>query len=194
MKGQVSPSLCRLLQGDRNELRAAMHLRTPPHHRSRGLARPGFVPRAGLARLPDGLPALRGDEAKIKQIVLNLLANAVRYTPRGGRIGLSAEQRADGTIAIAVTDNGIGIPAEQLQGVFEPFRQVENEKAKNGGFVVAEGVETEEQLLFLRRQGCDEAQGFFIAQPMPHEQFGAWVKRWVPPKRERLDTEFAALV
>ena len=84
-------------------------------------------------RVPDGLPALRGDEAKIKQIVLNLLANAVRYTPRGGRVSLSAEQRADGSIAIAVTDNGIGIPADQLQSVFEPFRQVENERVKKSG-------------------------------------------------------------
>jgi signal transduction histidine kinase len=85
------------------------------------------------ARVPDGLPALRGDEAKIKQIVLNLLANAVRYTPRGGRVSLSAEQRHDGSIAIAVTDNGIGIAADQLQRVFEPFRQVENEKVRKSG-------------------------------------------------------------
>jgi signal transduction histidine kinase len=85
------------------------------------------------ARMPDGLPALRGDEAKIKQIVLNLLANAVRYTPRGGRVGLSAEQRADGSIVIAVTDNGIGIPATELQSVFEPFRQVDNEKVRQSG-------------------------------------------------------------
>jgi signal transduction histidine kinase len=85
------------------------------------------------ARLPDGLPALRGDEAKIKQIVLNLLANAVRYTPRGGRVGLSAEQRADGTVVVAVTDNGIGIPGDQLERVFEPFRQVENDKVRKSG-------------------------------------------------------------
>jgi diguanylate cyclase (GGDEF)-like protein len=60
--------------------------------------------------------------------------------------------------------------------------------------VVAEGVENAKAWTLLEGLRCDEAQGFFIAQPMPHEQFGAWVRRWVPPKRERLDTEFAALV
>jgi signal transduction histidine kinase len=86
-----------------------------------------------VARVPDGLPAVRGDEAKIKQIVLNLLSNAVRYTPRGGRVTLSAEFRADGAVVIAVSDNGIGIPASELQHVFEPFRQVDDANVKKGG-------------------------------------------------------------
>jgi signal transduction histidine kinase len=85
------------------------------------------------ARIPDGLPALRGDEAKINQIVLNLLANAVRYTPRGGRVTLSAETLVDGSILVAVADNGIGIPADQLTRVFEPFRQVEDDKVRKSG-------------------------------------------------------------
>src|SRR5262249_15470507 len=86
-----------------------------------------------VARIPDGLPALRGDEAKVKQIVLNLLVNAVRYTPRGGRVALPAELRADGAAVLAIADNGIGIPADQLQRVFEPFRPVENAKARKFG-------------------------------------------------------------
>jgi signal transduction histidine kinase len=86
-----------------------------------------------VARLPDGLPAVRGDEAKIKQIVLNLLSNAVRYTPRGGRVTLSAELRADGAAAVAISDNGIGIPPSELQRVFEPFRQVDDAQVKKGG-------------------------------------------------------------
>jgi len=85
------------------------------------------------ARIADGLPAVRGDEAKINQIVLNLLANAVRYTPRGGRVGLSAETLVDGSVLIAVADNGIGIPADQLASVFEPFRQADNAKVRKSG-------------------------------------------------------------
>jgi signal transduction histidine kinase len=85
------------------------------------------------ARIADGLPAVRGDEAKIKQIVLNLLSNAVRYTPRGGRVGLSAERTIDGALVIAVADNGIGIPADALQHVFEAFRQVEDAKVRKKG-------------------------------------------------------------
>jgi two-component system cell cycle sensor histidine kinase PleC len=86
-----------------------------------------------VARIADGLPAVRGDEAKLNQIVLNLLANAVRYTPRGGRVSLFAEPLANGAIAIAVADNGIGIPADQLERVFEPFRQVDNDKMRKSG-------------------------------------------------------------
>ncbi len=85
------------------------------------------------ARIADGLPAVRGDEAKIKQIVLNLLSNAVRYTPRGGRIVLTTEPDGEGGLAVTVADNGIGIPADALRHVFEPFRQVEDEKVRKKG-------------------------------------------------------------
>ena len=85
------------------------------------------------ARVADGLPAVRGDEAKIKQIVLNLLSNAVRYTPRGGRVALSCERTIDGALVVTVADNGIGIPADALQHVFEPFRQVEDDKVRKKG-------------------------------------------------------------
>jgi signal transduction histidine kinase len=91
--------------------------------------------RHGLAltvRLPETLPAFKGDEAKINQIVLNLLANAVRYTPRGGALMLAAES-CEGGVAISVADTGIGIPAEQLGRVFEPFRQVEDAKVRKSG-------------------------------------------------------------
>ena len=60
--------------------------------------------------------------------------------------------------------------------------------------VVAEGVESAKTWTLLEGLRCDEAQGFFIAQPMPHEQLHTWVQRWIAPRRERLDTEFAALV
>ena len=85
------------------------------------------------ARVADGLPAVRGDEAKIKQIVLNLLSNAARYTPRGGRVSLAAEPTIDGALVVTVADNGIGIPAAALAHVFEPFRQVDDEKVRNKG-------------------------------------------------------------
>jgi len=92
--------------------------------------------RHGLAfdlRIPDRLPDFRGDEAKIKQILFNLLANAMRYTPRGGSVALAAERRPDGGVAVSVTDTGIGIPADQIGRLFEPFRQADNAKARNAG-------------------------------------------------------------
>jgi signal transduction histidine kinase len=96
---------------------------------------------AFTASLPEDLPRCRGDEGKINQIVLNLLSNAVRYTPRGGRVTLAAERRPDGAVAIGVADTGVGIPPEQLGRVFEPFRQVENPRLrKKGGLGLGLGI------------------------------------------------------
>ena len=76
---------------------------------------------------------LNADATRLSQIVGNLLNNATKYTPDGGRIALGV--RADGDFAtIEVSDNGIGIPAEMRSEVFELFAQVENhlDRAKGG--------------------------------------------------------------
>jgi PAS domain S-box-containing protein len=66
------------------------------------------------------------DRDKLQQILINLLSNAVKFTPDGGRItiDLVAEPSADGRVAIRVSDTGIGIPADKLEAVFQPFVQV----------------------------------------------------------------------
>jgi signal transduction histidine kinase len=63
------------------------------------------------------------DERKVKQILLNLLSTAVKFTPEGGRVAVRAEP-ADGTVEISVSDTGIGIAAEDREAIFEEFRQV----------------------------------------------------------------------
>jgi PAS domain S-box-containing protein len=63
------------------------------------------------------------DRSKVEQILLNLLSNAVKFTEPGGRIDLSCEARG-AVVALVVRDSGVGIPAEQLQAIFEPFVQV----------------------------------------------------------------------
>ncbi len=73
----------------------------------------------------DSAPALvRADAEKLRQILLNLLTNAIKFTPRGGRISVGATS-ANGTVAIHVADTGRGIAAEQLERIFEPFVQVD---------------------------------------------------------------------
>jgi signal transduction histidine kinase len=72
-----------------------------------------------------GLPALRADERKLKQILLNLLSNSVKFTPAGGRIAIEAEVSPADELRIAVRDSGIGIPAEDIERVLEPFAQVD---------------------------------------------------------------------
>ena len=69
------------------------------------------------------LGALRGDERKVKQVLLNLLSNALKFTPEGGRIDVSARDH-DGVAEVSVTDTGVGIAPEDQEAVFEEFRQV----------------------------------------------------------------------
>jgi signal transduction histidine kinase len=68
---------------------------------------------------------VRADPERLRQVLLNLLANAVKFTPTGGRIFIDAERDSD-RIRIRVRDTGIGIPADQLERVFEPFFQVDH--------------------------------------------------------------------
>ena len=66
---------------------------------------------------------IRADERKIKQVLLNLLSNALKFTPEGGRIAVRAK-RSDAAVEVAVSDTGVGIAPEDQAAVFEEFRQV----------------------------------------------------------------------
>ena len=68
--------------------------------------------------------ALRADEEKTRQIILNFLTNAMKFTDPGGRITVRCEER-DQTIAIRVIDTGRGIPADRIDHIFEPFVQID---------------------------------------------------------------------
>jgi PAS domain S-box-containing protein len=70
---------------------------------------------------PPGL-AVVADADKMRQILLNLLANALKFTPAGGTISIAA-QATDRQVSISVTDTGIGVAADQLERIFEPFVQ-----------------------------------------------------------------------
>jgi len=73
--------------------------------------------------IDDRLGIVRGDERKVKQVFLNLLSNALKFTPEGGRINVSAHLQ-DGAAEIAVADTGVGIAPEDQEAIFEEFRQV----------------------------------------------------------------------
>jgi signal transduction histidine kinase len=82
--------------------------------------------------IEDGLPGLLTDRGKLTQIVINLLANAVKFSPDGGRIALRA-RRAGESVEIAVADEGVGIPEDELQRIFEPFHQVDGSAERQVG-------------------------------------------------------------
>jgi signal transduction histidine kinase len=66
---------------------------------------------------------IRADERKVKQVLLNLLSNALKFTPEGGRIDVRAAV-TDGMVEVSVADTGVGIAPEDQEAVFEEFRQV----------------------------------------------------------------------
>lgn len=80
---------------------------------------------------PDGL-SVRADEDKLLQVLLNVIGNAVKYTPAGGRVEVSTA-RGEGEIAFRVDDTGIGVPAEDLPHVFERFYRVDKSRSVTGG-------------------------------------------------------------
>jgi signal transduction histidine kinase len=76
--------------------------------------------------LPDELPPISGDERKTKQVLLNLIANSVKFTPAGGALAITSSWDAAAGVAITVADTGIGIPEEDLERVLKPFEQVDS--------------------------------------------------------------------
>ena len=71
----------------------------------------------------------RADREKAQQILINLLTNAVKFTPRGGRVAVRTH-RDEARVRVDVSDTGIGIPPEQLASVFEPFVQVQSDQTR----------------------------------------------------------------
>ncbi len=76
------------------------------------------------------LPLLRADAVKLKQILLNLLTNAIKFTPEDGRIEVRAGRSEDGGMIFSVRDTGIGIASEDREIALTPFRQVDNRLAR----------------------------------------------------------------
>jgi signal transduction histidine kinase len=82
--------------------------------------------------LPADLPHIQADEDRITQVLVNLVANAIQYTPEGGDVTISAA-RHDDEIHISVKDTGIGIPPEHLANLFTRFYRVDKSRSRNAG-------------------------------------------------------------
>ena len=78
----------------------------------------------------NALPALLGDEMRLKQIVLNLVSNAIKFTLPGGEVSVGAESDVSGALHLIVRDNGIGMAPEMIPIALEPFRQLGSPRAR----------------------------------------------------------------
>ena len=77
----------------------------------------------------DRLPEIEADPRALKQVMLNLMSNAVKFTPEGGKVAVRSFDAADGVV-LQVADSGIGISEEDLPRVGRPFEQIENQHSK----------------------------------------------------------------
>ena len=78
------------------------------------------------------LPDIMGDRARIEQVLMNIISNALKYTPDNGTITICSGS-ADGNIWVSVEDTGIGIPQEDLERVFDRFYRVEKARSREAG-------------------------------------------------------------
>lgn len=91
------------------------------------------------AGVPGDLPTVYGDREKIEQVLVNLIGNALKFTPEGGEIEIGAErvpaqdEEHGGMVAVSVRDTGIGIPQEHLKSIFKKFYQVEGSLQRSVG-------------------------------------------------------------
>ncbi len=84
------------------------------------------------SNLPADLPPIQADEDRITQVLVNLVANAIHYTPEGGDVAISAARQTD-EIHISVKDSGIGIPPEHIANLFTRFYRVDKSRSRNAG-------------------------------------------------------------
>ena len=82
--------------------------------------------------IPVSLPALRADRERLEQVIVNVLSNAIKYTPDLGEIQMKAEVKA-GSLYVTVADSGIGIPQEETERVFERFYRVDKARSRASG-------------------------------------------------------------
>jgi nitrogen-specific signal transduction histidine kinase len=124
----------------------------------------------------DDLPAVRADPARVQQVLSNLVGNALKFTPAGGSITLSAA-RTDGPVQCSVTDTGPGIPAAQIPRLFGKFWQAK--RGDGRGVPAIEGLGYRQQPS-RTHDGCNRVQRFhcghetrrFEACHDPTQRFG----------------------
>ena len=121
-------------------------------------------------QLPAEPLAVQGDFARVAQILANLVNNAAKYTPKGGRISLSAVRDGD-EVAFRIRDSGVGIPAEFLASIFEPFTQVDRTLARSHGglgiglTLVRRLVEMQNGSVCVRSEGRNRGSEFTVRLP-----------------------------
>jgi histidine kinase len=121
--------------------------------------------------LPSELPAVTVDEDRISQVLLNLVGNALQYTPPGGRVDIRASIQAK-EILISVSDTGIGISAEHIPNLFTRFYRVDKSRTRASGgsgiglTIAKHLVEAHNGRIWAESPGRDQGSTFFFTLPI----------------------------
>ena len=83
-------------------------------------------------RMPEDLPLVMGDRNRLEQVMMNIIGNAIKYTPDGGHIRVTAAAEED-TVWMEVSDDGIGIPEKDRERIFERFYRVDKARSRESG-------------------------------------------------------------
>jgi signal transduction histidine kinase/DNA-binding response OmpR family regulator len=122
-------------------------------------------------QLPPQTLHVSGDFARVSQILANVVNNAAKYTPKGGLISLSAAREGD-MVTFRVRDSGVGIPAEFIASIFEPFTQVDRTLARSHGglgiglTLVRKLVEMQNGTVSARSEGRNRGSEFTVRLPV----------------------------
>lgn len=125
-------------------------------------------------RLPAGLPAIDGDRWRLMQVLVNLLGNALQYTPEGGGVMLTATHE-QGELVVRVADTGIGIGPEHLPHLFERFYRVEKSRSRAGGgsgiglTIARHLVEAHEGRIWAESAGPGQGSTFTFTIPVARQ-------------------------
>jgi len=115
--------------------------------------------------LPASLPPVKSHRQYLEQILLNLLTNASKFTPEGGKITVSASQN-DKSLVIEVADNGMGIPADKQELIFQPYYQVNGGRGSGLGLAITKLlVELHGGKIWLE-SGSGQGSHFFFSLPL----------------------------
>lgn len=130
--------------------------------------------------VPDAPPTIPLDADRIQQVLINLLGNALHYTPSGGRVCVSArliiptppERNSDGAVEISVLDTGIGIAQEHISHLFERFYRVDKSRSRLGGgsgiglTIARHLVEAHGGRIWVESQGVGKGSTFMFTLPL----------------------------
>ncbi len=115
---------------------------------------------------------IQADERRLKQLLYNLLANALKFTPEGGEVRVTVRRQGD-SIVLAVSDTGVGIPEDEREKIFESFYQVDSTLSKTAQGTGL-GLAVVRQIAELHggtvRVDSELGQGssFVVTLPQPH--------------------------